>query len=247
MPEPLLGKKRLDLLLVDRGLAESRARAQWLVREGRVQVAGRPIRRPGEAVPIDTPIVVAAPLPYVSRGGLKLAHALDAFPVAVAGRVALDAGAATGGFTDCLLQRGAARVYAVDVGREQLHPRLRADPRVVSLEGTDIRDLPALPGGAHADLAVVDVSFISLRLVLPAVVRLLQPGGEIVALVKPQFEVGPGVVGHSGVVRRPADRERALREVLASAEGLGLAPAGQCEAPADERRGNIEYLVHLVW
>lgn len=238
-------KRRIDILLVERGLAESRARAQWLVRAGRVTAAGRPISRPGEAVPADTPLKVSAPLPYVSRGGLKLAHALDAFRVAVRGCVALDVGACTGGFSDCLLQRGAARVYAVDVGREQLHPRLRADDRVVSLEQTDIRDLPALPGGALADLAVVDVSFISLRLVLPAVVPLLRPAGEIIALVKPQFEVGPGVVGHSGVVRQRAERERALREVMALAQELGLAAAAWCEAPPDEARGNVEYLVHL--
>jgi len=238
-------KRRIDILLVERGLAESRARAQWLVRAGRVTAAGRPISRPGEAVPVDAPLEVGAPLPYVGRGGLKLAHALDTFHVAVQGYVALDVGASTGGFSDCLLQRGAARVYAVDVGREQLHPRLRADDRVVSLEQTDIRSLPALPGGALADLAVVDVSFISLRLVLPAVVPLLRPTGEIIALVKPQFEVGPGVVGHSGVVRQRAERERALREVVALAQELGLAAAAWCEAPPDEARGNVEYLAHL--
>jgi 23S rRNA (cytidine1920-2'-O)/16S rRNA (cytidine1409-2'-O)-methyltransferase len=240
-----LEKRRLDVLLVDRGLAESRARAQWLIREGRVRVAGRPVIRPGETVPSDTPIEVTEPLPYVSRGGVKLAHALDTFRVAIRGRIALDVGASTGGFTDCLLQRGAARVYAVDVGREQLHSRLREDPRVVSLESTDIRNLPALPGGVLAGIAVIDVSFISLRLVLPAALRLLQLDGEIVALVKPQFEVGPGVVGHSGVVRQRADRERALREVLSLAEELGLVPAGLCPAPMDETRGNVEYLAYL--
>lgn len=238
-------KKRLDVLLVDRGLAESRARAQWLIRAGRVRVAGRPVLRPGEAVPGDAPLEVTAPLPYVGRGGLKLAHALDSFHVNVVGRTALDVGASTGGFTDCLLQRGAARVYAVDVGREQLHSRLREDPRVVSLESTDIRAPEALPGGALVDLAVVDVSFISLRLVLPAVLRLLRPRGEIVALVKPQFEAGRGAVGRSGVVRRRAEHRRVLQEVLSFAQGLGLALAGLCSAPQDEVRANVEFLAYL--
>jgi len=238
-------KRRLDRLLVDRGLANSRARAQWLIREGRIEVAGRPVLRPSASVPSDAPIEVVKPLPYVSRGGIKLAHALDAFQIDVKGRVTLDVGASTGGFTDCLLQRGAARVYAVDVGREQLHPRLRQDPRVTSLEKTDIRDLESLPKEVLVELAVIDVSFISLRLVLPAVLRLLRPTGEIVALIKPQFEVGPGVVGRSGVVRRRADRRRALREVLAFAQDLELVPTGLCPAPRDRRRRNVEYLVHL--
>jgi 23S rRNA (cytidine1920-2'-O)/16S rRNA (cytidine1409-2'-O)-methyltransferase len=240
-----MAKRRLDVLLVERGLAESRARAQWLIRQGRVLVAGRPVLRPGETVPCEASLEVPSPLPYVSRGGLKLAHALDTFQIAVAGRVALDVGASTGGFTDCLLQRGARRVYAVDVGRGQLHPRLQVDPRVVSLPETDIRDLAALPDGVLADLAAVDVSFISLRLALPAVLRLLAPAAEIVALVKPQFEAGPGAVGRSGVVRRREDRERAVREVLEFVQEIGLVPAGLCQAPQGEPRGNVEYLIHL--
>ncbi len=240
-----MDSNRLDILLVERGLAESRARARWLIRQGRVAVAGRACRRPGKAVPADVAIELSAPLPYVSRGGLKLAHALDRFGVAVAGRVALDVGASTGGFCDCLLQRGVRLVYAVDVGRGQLHPHLRADPRVIALEQTDIRNLETLPGELPATLAVIDVSFISLRLVLPAVLRLLDPAGEIIALVKPQFEAGPGAVSRRGVVRRPAERERALQEVLALARTIGLEPAGLVPAPPDEERGNAEYLVHL--
>ncbi|MGC9023215.1 MAG: TlyA family RNA methyltransferase [Chloroflexia bacterium] len=237
--------KRLDLLLVERGLAESRARARWLVRQGGVRVSGRPCLQPGRRFPEDVPLEVVEPLPYVSRGGLKLARLLEAFRIPVEGRVALDVGASTGGFTDCLLQRGAARVYAVDVGRGQLHPRLRADPRVIPLEETDIRDLETLPGGEKPDLAVVDVSFISLRLVLPAVLRLLQPPAEIIALVKPQFELGPGAVTRRGMVRRPEEGERAVREMLSFAEGMGLHPGGVVPLPPDGERGNVEYGVYF--
>lgn len=237
--------KRLDLLLVERGLAESRARARWLVRQGRVHVSGRPCLQPGRRFPDDVLLEVVEALPYVSRGGLKLSHLLEAFRIPVEGRVALDVGASTGGFSDCLLQRGAARVYAVDVGRGQLHPRLQNDPRVISLEETDIRDLETLPGRERPDLAVVDVSFISLRLVLPAVLRLLQPRAEIVALVKPQFELGPRAVTRRGVVRQPEEGERAVREVLSFAEGLGLRPAGIEPLPPDSERGNVEYGVYF--
>lgn len=237
--------KRLDLLLVERGLAESRARAQWLVRQGRVRVSGQPCFQPGRRFPEDASLEVVETLPYVSRGGLKLAYLLEAFHLPVEGRVALDVGASTGGFSDCLLQRGVSRVYAVDVGRGQLHPRLRADPRVISLEETDIRDLEALPGGEKPDLAVVDVSFISLRRVLPAVLRLLRPQAEIVALIKPQFELGPGAVTRRGVVRHPEERERIVQEVLSFAESLGLRPAGIVPLPPDSERGNVEYGVYL--
>ena len=237
-----VAKRRLDLLLVQRGLTESRARAQWLIRQGRVMAAGRPCSRPGEWLPQDVPLEVSEPFPYVSRGGLKLAHALDTFDISVAGLVALDVGASTGGFTDCLLQRGVRQVYAVEVGWGQLHPRLDNDPRLYYMAETDIRGLKTLPGEAVADLAVVDVSFISLRLVLPAVLRLIRPDGAIIALVKPQFEVGPGVVNRRGVVRRRAERLRALREVLAFAEALRLGLAGLTVAPPDQERGNVEYL-----
>lgn len=236
---------RLDLLLVDRGLAESRSRAQWLIRQGKVWCAGQICRRPGRRFPSNIPLEVEDPLPYVSRGGLKLAYALDRFGIDVRGWVVLDVGASTGGFTDCLLQRGARKVYAVDVGTDQLHPRLCGDERVLSLEQTDIRDLGELPGGMRVDLAVVDVSFISLRLVLPALGSFLLPGGQVVTLIKPQFEAGPGAVNRRGVVRREEDRRRALDLVLARAEALGFFLQGLCAAPADEARGNVEYLAHL--
>ncbi len=238
-------RPRLDQLLVRRGLVESRAQAQWLIREGRVLCAGRPCLRPGHRVPVAIPLQVSDPLPYVSRGGLKLAHALDTLALSVQGKVALDVGASTGGFSDCLLQRGARRVYAVDVGQGQLHPRLREDPRVVSLEQTDIRDLRSLPGGERADLATVDVSFISLRLVLPAVLQLLRPEGEVIALVKPQFEAGPGETGRRGVVRERRVHRRVLAEVLEAAAGLGLHLAGLCPAPRFDDRANQEYLAYM--
>jgi len=235
-------KVRLDLLLVRRGLAETRARAQWLIRNGRVSVDGQICRRSGMLVSPLAPIRLHGGLPYVSRGGLKLAHALDRFGLSVAGWVALDCGASTGGFTDCLLQRGVRRVYAVDVGHGQLHPRLRKDERVVNLEGMDIRREDALPAGVQVDLATVDVSFISLRAVLPAVLRWVRPDGVVIALIKPQFEVGPGAVGRSGVVRSPGLRRKAVAEVLRFAAGLGLGLIGLTPAPPDQERGNVELL-----
>jgi 23S rRNA (cytidine1920-2'-O)/16S rRNA (cytidine1409-2'-O)-methyltransferase len=176
---------------------------------------------------------------------LKLAHALDQFEIVVAGQVALDVGSSTGGFTDCLLQRGVRQVFAVDVGQDQLHPRLRQDVRVVSLEQTDIRGLHRLPGGVLVDLAVVDVSFISLRLVLAAVLQLVRPDGELVLLVKPQFEVGPQAVSRRGVVQLEKDRRRALRQVLGYAQELGLYLCDLRPAPSDQPRSNKEYLAHL--
>ncbi|MGC8873119.1 MAG: TlyA family RNA methyltransferase [Chloroflexia bacterium] len=235
-------RERLDLLLVQRGLAESRARAQWLIRNGRVRVDGAVCRRSGALVDVEAPIVVWEPLHYVSRGGLKLEHALWRFRVPVAGCTALDCGASTGGFTDCLLQHGAGRVYAVDVGHGQMHPRLRQDERVVVLEGVDIRRADALPPGVQVDLAVVDVSFISLRAVLPAVLRWLEPEGWLIALIKPQFEAGPGAVGRRGVVRRPERVRQAVGEVLRFAHDLALGLIDLTLAPPDSERGNVEVL-----
>ena len=193
--------ERLDVLLVQRGLAPSREQAQALILAGQVWVEGRPAPRAGTRVPTEAAVEVQGRLPYVSRGGVKLAHALDAFGLEVGGWVALDVGASTGGFTDALLQRGAARVYAVDVGRGQLDWRLRRDPRVVVLEGVNARYPYNLPEAV--DLATVDVSFISLTKVLPETARHLKPGGRIVALVKPQFEARREEVGRGGVVRDP--------------------------------------------
>ncbi len=237
-------KTRLDRLLVERGLAESRERAQALILAGSVRVAGRPAHQAGTVYPADAPIEVAAPLPYVSRGGLKLAHALDAFGVAVAGLVCADLGASTGGFTDVLLQRGAAQVYAVDVGYGQLDYRLRTDARVVVLDRTNARYLESLP--QPIDLVVIDVSFISLKLILPAARRVLGPAGQVIALVKPQFEAGRREVGKGGVVRDPAVHAAVLRQVAEAASGLGFVLRGLARSPITGPAGNVEFLARWV-
>jgi 23S rRNA (cytidine1920-2'-O)/16S rRNA (cytidine1409-2'-O)-methyltransferase len=235
--------RRLDLLLVARGLAPSRERAQALILAGRVEVDGRRAEKAGVAVAEDAEIVVGQPPhPYVSRGGVKLAAALDHFALDPANRVCLDVGASTGGFTDCLLQRGAARVYAVDVGHGQIDARLRSDPRVVVRERVNARLLSASEVPEPVDLAVVDVSFISLRLILPALVPLVKRGGAIVCLVKPQFEAGRGEVPRGGVVKSPETRRRVVAEVEAAAVALGLAPVGHVASPILGARGNEEVL-----
>lgn len=238
-------KERLDLLVVTRGLAASREQAQRLIMAGEVEVDGVRQDKPGRAVAQDAEITVRAPLPYVSRGGLKLAAALDAFAFDVTGLVAADVGASTGGFTDCLLQRGAAGVYAIDVGYGQLAWKLQTDPRVVVLDRTNVRHLDALPGGVLADFAVIDASFISLALVLPATLRLIKPDGQVIALIKPQFEAGAEQVGKGGVVRDPKVHRRVLMETCALAATLGLAVAGLTVSPAPGPAGNIEFLVWL--
>jgi 23S rRNA (cytidine1920-2'-O)/16S rRNA (cytidine1409-2'-O)-methyltransferase len=240
-------KERLDCLLVDRGLAKSRERAQALVLAGRVRVDGRPAAKPGVSVPAEAAIEVIAPdHPYVGRGGLKLQGALDGLGVDPAGRVALDIGASTGGFTDCLLQRGAASVVALDVGAGQLDWGLRNDPRVTVREGVNARLLTAddLPG--PFDLVVIDVSFISLRLILPVVPPRLAPRGDVLALVKPQFEVGRGEVGRGGIVRAPRLHRAALESVAAAAREAGLGVAGGCPSPITGAEGNREFFLHLV-
>lgn len=233
-------KKRLDLLVVERGLAPSREQARAFIMAGTVTVGGRIEDKPGAMVDEGGIVLVEAPSKYVSRGGLKLERALDAFHLEIAGRVAVDVGASTGGFTDCLLQRGAARVYAVDVGYGQLDWRLRTDPRVVVIERTNVRYLSALP--ETADLATVDASFISLRLVLPATARLLRVGGFIVALVKPQFEAGRGRVGKGGVVRDPEVHREVLRGLAewGGAEGYGFQKLAV--SPIRGPAGNVEFL-----
>lgn len=238
-------KQRLDLLLVQQHLAESREQAQRLIMAGEVTVNGQPADKPGRLVPADATLAVKAPLPYVSRGGVKLAAALDAFALDVTGLTAVDVGASTGGFTDCLLQRGAAQVFAVDVGYGQLAWKLRSDPRVVVLERTNVRHLEQLPGGVQADLAVIDASFIGLSLVLPATLRLLRPGGEVVALVKPQFEAGVDAVGKGGVVRDAKVHRRVLEEIVDVAHGLGLGIAGLTASPLRGPAGNVEFLLWL--
>lgn len=238
-------KERLDRLVVMCGLAESREQAQRLIMAGEVEVNGVRQDKPGYATPVDAEISVRQPLPFVSRGGLKLAAALDAFALDVSGSTAVDVGASTGGFTDCLLQRGAARVYAIDVGYGQLAWKLQSDPRVVVLDRTNVRYLEALPDGVLADLAVIDASFISLSLVLPAALRLIQPDAQVIALVKPQFEAGADDVGKGGVVRDPKIHRRVLLEISATAQSLGLDVAGLVVSPAPGPAGNIEFLLWL--
>jgi len=233
-------KKRLDVLLVERGLAESRAQAQALVLAGRV----RGYDKPGTQVDDATEVEVERPPPYVSRGGEKLAHALDAFGVDPAGRDCLDVGASTGGFTDVLLQRGAARVIALDVGYGQLHDRLRRDSRVTVLERTNARELRELPFAP--DLVVGDVSFISLKLVLPPALALAEAGWEAVVLVKPQFEAGRGEVGKGGVVRDLAVRRRVVREIAVAAVGWGGETVGVVDSGLPGPKGNREVFLHLV-
>ncbi len=241
----MAAKARLDLLLVERGLAPTRAKAQALVMAGQVYVAGQKRTKAGEPIAVDAAIEVRGGLDYVGRGGVKLAHALDVFRVDVTGLIALDVGACTGGFTDVLLQQGARRVYAIDVGYGQLAYELRVDPRVVVLERTNIRHLETLPDSALADCGVVDVSFISLRLVLPAMQRLMQPGGFVVALIKPQFEAGPNDVGKGGIVRDPEVHRRVLQEVIGAAAGMGLALRGLTRSPITGAAGNTEFLAWL--
>ena len=240
---------RLDALLVERGLADTRSRAQALVLAGKVRVGvgdgARLDLKPGDAVDAATEIVVDKPDSYVSRGGHKLVAALDAFEIDPSGMTALDVGASTGGFTDVLLQRGARQVYAVDVGRGQLADRLRHDPRVTSQERTNARTLTAASFPEPIDLAVIDVSFISLDKVLGAVASTLAPQSPIVALVKPQFEAGKGRTDH-GVVRDPAIHREVLERVIAAAAERGLGTRAVIASPILGPEGNREFLVHLA-
>ncbi|HVO17777.1 MAG TPA: TlyA family RNA methyltransferase [Anaeromyxobacter sp.] len=242
-------RMRLDLLLVERGLAESRTRAQALVMAGAVVVGEARVDKPGAMVDPALPLRLkeeAAPRRWASRGALKLLRALEAFPtIDPRGKTCADLGASTGGFTDVLLDRGAAKVHAVDVGYGQLHPRLRADPRVVVRERENARALTAGALGGPVDLVVGDLSFISLRLVLPAVWDLLRPGGQAALLVKPQFEVGRGEVGKGGVVRDPERRRAALEQVAAAARALGFLVLGEAESPIEGPAGNREWLLGL--
>jgi 23S rRNA (cytidine1920-2'-O)/16S rRNA (cytidine1409-2'-O)-methyltransferase len=243
------GRIRLDQLLVDRGLAETRSRAQALVLAGKVRVGegdgARLDHKPGDRIAASTAIAVEAPEPYVSRGGHKLAAALDAFDVDLGGRACLDVGASTGGFTDVLLQRGARRVYALDVGRGQLAESLRRDDRVVSMERTNARTLTAATLPEPIDLATVDVSFISLDKVLGPIASTLAPHGTIVALVKPQFEAGRGQTDR-GVVRDPAIHRDVLKRVVAAAVTHGLGARAVIASPLLGPEGNREFLVHLA-
>ena len=237
---------RADLLLVERGFFDSRAKAQAAIAAGLVTADGRAVRKASQEIPSAAVITAEAPHPWVSRGGVKLAAALAAFQVRPGGRTCLDIGSSTGGFTHVLLTDGAARVIAVDTGRDQFHGSLRSDPRVTLMEATDIRrltpaDLPALP-----DLAVIDVSFISLRLVLPAVTALVAPEAELVALVKPQFEVGRGHLGKNGIVTDAAARDAAVAGIREEAERLGWRIGGLIDSPIAGGDGNREFLMYGV-
>lgn len=236
-------KKRLDVLMVERRLAESRERAQELIRAGEVMIHGRVMDKASAQVDSAVDIVIREPLPYVSRGGYKLAGALDAFAVDPNGFVCADIGASTGGFTDVLLQRGAARVYAIDVGYGQLAWKLRQDARVVVMDRVNVRFLEQLP--ELVDLIVIDVSFISLELVLPAVKEFLKLDGQIIALIKPQFEAGREQVGRGGIVRDPQVHEQVIEKITRAAEQIGLHQVGLVQSPIQGTEGNIEFLVHL--
>ena len=240
-------RARLDVEMARRGLAESRERAQRLILAGRVRVNSRPAAKPDLRVDAAAEIAVMPTQEYASRGAYKLLAALDHFGIEVAGRRALDVGASSGGFTDVLLKRGAAHVIALDVGYGQLAQRLRDDPRVTVMERTNIRSVAVEDLRYRPDLVVIDTSFISLRLVLPAVVGLAATPADIVALVKPQFEVGKGSVGKGGVVRDESLRRRALAEVLGFAAGIGLGVAGSIESPLTGPAGNHEFLALMRW
>lgn len=239
-------KERLDKLLLDRGLVSSRERARGIIMAGQVVVNDHVADKAGQLVAVDADIRLKGDvLPYVSRGGLKLQKALDEFGIDVAGMVVLDVGASTGGFTDCLLQRGAAKVYAVDVGYGQLAWKLRQDQRVVNMEKTNIRYLTMDKLAELPDFAVIDASFISLDKVLPATVSLLKEEGELVALIKPQFEVGRGEVGKGGVVRDPTKHQEVISGVQTLAESLSLEVRGVTESPILGPKGNREFLMYL--
>ena len=241
---PAARKERLDVLLVEQGLAPTRARAQALILAGQVVVDDQRVDKPGTRVSAEAQLrLKGEPMPYVSRGGLKLEAALRHFRLDVRGAVAADVGASTGGFTDCLLQAGAVKVYALDVGKGQLHQRLRDDARVVSREGVNARFLTAEQLPEPVGVLVADVSFISLTQVLAAVVPFLAPGGLLVALVKPQFEAGRDQVGKGGVVRDDAVRAEAVARVRSVAESLGLQVIGTLDSPVHGPAGNREVLL----
>lgn len=237
---------RLDLYLHEHGLTPSRSRARMLIDAGAVAVDGFTVTRAAYDVREGQTVTVRDALRYVSRGGLKLEGALAAFPVSCRGRVALDVGASSGGFTDCLLQNGAAFVYAVDAGSGQLAPSLRADARVACLENYNARYLDPADFPRRPDLAVMDVSFISQTLILPVLAAVLPAGGELISLIKPQFEAGRAAVGRGGIVRDPAERERAIDRVTRAAALCGFARKGLTRSPIEGGDGNIEFLAYFV-
>ncbi len=246
-PPPTRKRVRADVALVAQGLAPTGERARALILAGEVLDGDSPVAKAGDLVAPDAALRLRSqPLAFASRGGLKLAHALLTFGIDVRGLVAVDVGASTGGFTDCLLQGGAVRVYCVDVGHGQLDWKLASDGRVVVIDRTNIRLMPPERIPERCDLAVVDVSFISLRLVLPALPALLKPRAPVVALVKPQFEVDRANVGAGGIVRDQAARAQSLVDVAAAARALGYTVVGDTQSPITGGKGNVEFLIHLV-
>ncbi|HKP86084.1 MAG TPA: TlyA family RNA methyltransferase [Blastocatellia bacterium] len=241
-----MAKERLDKLILERGLAESRARAQAMIIAGQVLVREQRADKPGQMVDASAEIrIKGETLRYVSRGGLKLEHGLREFNINPQGKTCIDVGASTGGFTDCLLQHGAARVWALDVGHNQLAWSVRQDPRVEVLEGVNARNLDSRQFQIQFDLAVVDVSFISLTKILPALGECLKREADIIALIKPQFEVGKGEVGRGGIVTDPAKHKRVLTEIAGAASSLGLVTCGLTQSPILGAEGNREFLIHL--
>jgi 23S rRNA (cytidine1920-2'-O)/16S rRNA (cytidine1409-2'-O)-methyltransferase len=239
-------KLRADVAVFEQGLAPSRERAQALILAGQILCGDKPVQKAGEVLPPGAVLRMRGePMPFVSRGGLKLVHALDVFHVDAKDAVAVDVGASTGGFTDCLLQRGARRVYCIDVGHGQLDWKIASDSRVVVIDRTNIRHMPPERVPERCTLAVADVSFISLRLVLPAFPALLVPGSSAVVLVKPQFEVGREKVGKGGIIRDEPDRRQAIVDVAAAARAVGFEVLGETTSPITGGKGNVEYLLHL--
>ncbi|MFQ5848389.1 MAG: TlyA family RNA methyltransferase [Candidatus Methylomirabilales bacterium] len=242
-----MARIRLDQCLLDEELVESRERARRLILAGQVWVDGRRVDKPGALILPGAAVTIVGPKhPYVGRGGVKLRAALDTFGISVKDKLCIDVGAGTGGFTDCLLQAGAARVIALDVGHGHFHERLRHDPRVLLQERVNVRHLTPGHVPEPPDLVVIDVAFISLTLVIPVVAALLAPSGGIVALIKPQFEVGKGEVGKGGVVRDPHKQGAAIRRVTRAACGLGMVVRGLCASPIAGAKGNREFFVHLT-
>lgn len=239
-------KKRVDVILVEKGLVESREKAKRVIMEGSVFVGTKRIDKPGEKLDEDVEVVIKDnPLTYVSRGGLKLEKAIELFNIDLTNKVAIDIGASTGGFTDCMLQNGASKVFAVDVGYGQLDWRLRNDPRVIVMERTNIRNVSLDDIGEKVDFISIDVSFISLKLVLPVAKNLLKEDGEIVALIKPQFEAGRDKVGKKGIVREKSTHYEVIESIAEFSRELGFGINGLSYSPITGATGNIEFLIHL--
>lgn len=241
-----MAKERIDKLLVERGLAESRTQAQAFIIAGQVLVNEQRVDKPGQTFPPSCEIRIKGEMPrYVGRGGFKLEAALRQFHIDPTNRICLDVGASTGGFTDCLLQHGAARVWAVDVGHNQLAWKIRQDPRVTVIEGLNARHLAEQEFGVPFDFVCIDVSFISLKLILPGVRAVLRQAGDCVALIKPQFEVGKGEVGRGGIISDPTKHQRVVSEIRSAASEIGLQPLAVIESPILGAEGNREFLIHL--